>query len=233
MKQMIPIPPKVKRWTQWEVEYLKEHYATRTCADIAQWVHHSPRSVQMKAFALGLRKSKEFMAERRKAGQFGKGHRPFNKGREREKWMSEEGKRNSAKTQFKPGTVHPKSPTLKPPGYECVRTQKGRQYIWIKPHDGRRMMPKHRYLWEQVHGAIPKGMNVQFRDGNPLNCVLDNLYLISRKAQLRKNWDDLPDERKKDAMARGIEKRNKAIQVDRLRLKWGLEPRGRLVKRVE
>lgn len=223
----------MRRWTEYEVQYLIRHYATRTCADIAEWVHHSPRAVQMKAFQLGLRKSREYMRECAKRTQFTIGHRPFNKGRYSKEWMSERGRRNSAKTQFKPGEVNPHSPTIRQPGYECVRTEKGRQYIWIKPHDGRRMMPKHRYLWEMEHGAIPKGFNVQFKDGNPLNCVLDNLYLISRAKQVRKNFDDLPDERKAETRAKMHENRNKSIRRDQLRLRWGLEPLGGLVKRVQ
>lgn len=223
----------MRRWTKWEVEYLVEHYAARTCADIAQWVHHSPRAVQMKAFNLGLRKSKDFKAERRKVGQFRKGHRPRNKGRSRDEWMSEEGKLNSARTQFKPGEVNPHSPTIREPGYECVRKEKGRQYIWVKPHDGRRMMPKHRYLWEQTHGPIPKGYNVQFKDGNTLNCELDNLYLISRAKQVRRNFDDLPAERKAETRRKMENNRNKSIRRDQLRLRWGLEPLGDLVKRVK
>lgn len=221
-----------RRWTEYEVEYLKAHYATRTCDDISEWVHHSPKSVQAKAFSLGLRKSKEFMAERSKVGQFRKGHRPRNKGRSRDEWMSEAGKRNSARTQFKPGEVPMHSPTFREPGYECIRNEKGRKYIWIKPSDGRRMIPKARWLWEQAHGAIPKGYNVQFKDGNSLNCVLDNLYLISRAKQLRKNFDDLPDERKAEARAKSRVTRNKSIRADKLRLRWGLEPLGGLVKRV-
>lgn len=222
---------KKRRWTQWELDYLTQHYATRTCADIAQWVHHSPRAVQKKAFNLGLRKSKDFKAERRKVGQFRKGRRPFNKGKQWADFMSEEGRRNSAKTQFKPGKVNPHSPTLRPVGYECVRTEKGRKYIWIKP-EGRRMMPKHRWLWEQAHGAIPKGYNVQFKDGNTLNCVLDNLYLISRAKQVRKNFDDLPAERKAETRRKMKNNRNKSIRRDQLRLRWGLEPLGGLVKRT-
>lgn len=137
--------------------------------------------------------------------------------------MSEEGQRNSARTQFKPGEVHPKSPTLKPVGYECVRNEKGRHYVWIKP-EGRRMMPKHRWLWEQAYGPIPKGHNVQFKDGNTLNCVLENLYLISRAKQVRKNFDDLPAERKAETRAKIIDSRIKSIRRDKLRLRWGLEP---------
>lgn len=173
------------------------------------------------------------MAECAKRSQFTKGHRPFNKGKQWADFMSEEGRRNSAKTQFKPGEVNPHSPTIRQPGYECVRTEKGRQYIWIKPQDGRRMMPKHRYLWEQAYGPIPKGHNVQFKDGDTLNCVLDNLYLISRAKQVRKNFDDLPAERKAETRRKMENNRNKSIRRDQLRLRWGLEPLGGLVKRLK
>lgn len=224
--------PKARRWTQWEIGYLKEHYANRTCADIAVWVHHSPRSVQAKAFALGLRKDRAFMRERRSVGMFRKGTRPFNKGVSSKEWMSDDGMQNSARTQFKPGRANPNSPTLRPVGYECHRNEGGRTYIWIKP-EGRRMMPKHRWLWEQAYGPIPEGHCVQFKDGDTLNCVLANLYLISRKKQVRKNFDDMPAERKADVRKRIQETRNKRIKADRLRLRWGLEPKGRLIKRIQ
>lgn len=220
-----------RRWTEWEVDYLIRHYATHTCKEISEWVHHPPSSVQGKAFKLGLRKTAEFMREHSGQSIFTKGHRPFNKGRKWKDYMSEEGQRNSARTQFKPGEVHPKSPTLRPVGYECQRNEKGKIYIWIKPK-GRRMMPKHRWLWEQAYGPIPKGHNVQFKDGNTLNCVLENLYLISRAKQVRKNFDDLPAERKAETRAKMQENRNKSIRRDQLRLRWGLEPLGGLVKRV-
>ena len=221
----------MRRWTEYEVSFLIKHYATRTCADIAQWVHHPESSVQAKAFRLGLRKDKAFMLECSKRSQFKKGNKPFNKGRDRDEWMSEQGREKVTMTQFKPGEVNPASPTLRPVGYESVRTEKGKKYIWIKP-EGRRMMPKHRWLWEQAHGAIPKGYNVQFKDGNTLNCVLDNLYLISRSEQVRKNWDSLSDERKAASRARTVEKRKKSIRADRVRIRWGLEPLGRLVKKA-
>lgn len=88
------------------------------------------------------------------------------------------------------------------------------------------------WLWEQAHGPIPKGYNVQFKDGNSLNCTMDNLYLISKAKQIRKNFDALPAERKAEVWAKMHETRNKAIRRDQLRLRWGLEPRGGLVKRT-
>lgn len=215
-----------------EIDYLKKHYPTRTSADIATWVHHPVASVIHKAYELGLRKDEAFMSERRSVGQFRKGCRSHNKGVPRKEWMSEKSEQKCAVTQFKPGEVNTYSPTFRPVGYECVRTEKGRKYIWIKP-EGRRMMPKHRWLWEQAHGAIQKGYNVQFKDGDTLNCMLDNLYLISRKKQVRKNYDDLPDDRKAETRRKMQDNRNKSIRADRLRLSWGLEPKGRLIKRIQ
>jgi len=44
----------------------------------------------------------------------------------------------------------------------------------------------HRYLWEQANGKVPKGYNVVFKDGDTMNCVLENLECISdREIQLR------------------------------------------------
>ena len=222
----------MRRWTKWEIDFLIKHYPTRTSADIAEWVHHPVRAVRAKAFELGLRKDKAFMRECAKRGQFVKGHRPFNKGRSQSEWMSEQGLEISARTWFRPGTQRPNSLTFRQPGYECVRNEKGVKIIWIKPFDGRRMMPNHRWLWEQAHGAIPKGYNVQFKDGDTLNCVLDNLYLISRREQVRKNYDGQPAERKAETRRKINETRNNNIRRDRIRLRWGMEPVGRLVKKA-
>ena len=223
---------KSRRWTRWEVDFLVKNYATRTSDDIAGWVHRSPGAVQSKAFCLGLRKSDDFMAEHTSRGWYKPGHRSHNKGRSQSEWMSEQGREISARTQFQPGTQRPNSPTFRQPGYECVRNEKGVKIIWIKPFDGRRMMPKHRWLWEQAHGAIPKGYNVQFKDGDTLNCVLDNLYLISRREQVRKNYDGQPAERKAETRRKINETRNNNIRRDRIRLRWGMETVGRLVKKA-
>lgn len=53
-----------------------------------------------------------------------------------------------------------------------------------------------------------------------------------RAKQIRKNFDDLPAERKAEVWAKMHETRNKAIRRDQLRLRWGLEPLGALVKRI-
>jgi len=35
-------------------------------------------------------------------------------------------------------------------------------------------------VWEKEHGEIPKGHFLIFLDGNPLNCDISNLYLVTR-----------------------------------------------------
>ena len=223
---------KSRRWTRWEVDFLVKNYATRTSDDIAGWVHRSPGAVQSKAFCLGLRKSDDFMAEHTSRGWYKPGHRSHNKGRSQSEWMSEQGREISARTQFQPGTQRPNSPTFRQPGYECVRNEKGRKVIWIKPFDGRKMMPKHRWLWEQHHGRIPRGSNVFFRDGDTMNCTLENLCLVSRADHMRANLKKITGEREVERRRKMHETRSKNIRRDRLRLKWGLEPFGKLVKKA-
>ena len=216
-----------RRWTDAENELFIQLYPDNPNDYIAEMFHRTKRSCQMHAMTLGITKSPEFAKQQHEKGQFKKGHVPFNKGKKWEHFMSEEGMRNSAKTQFS-GPPH----NTRPPGYEMLRTEHhGKRYWWIKPYDGRRMMPKHRWLWEQAHGEIPKGYNVQFKDGDTTNCVLENLYLITRDKQVRQNYDRLSAEGKAEMRRKIHERRNESIKRDKLRLKWGMEPKTKLVKR--
>lgn len=47
--------------------------------------------------------------------------------------------------------------------------------------------PYNRYLWEQKYGPIPKGTNVCYKDGNPNNCVIENLELLTNAESAIKN----------------------------------------------
>ena len=59
-------------------------------------------------------------------------------------------------------------------------------YVEIKVAEPRKWALKHRVIWEEANGPIPKGCNIQFRDGNKLNVKIENLYIISRSDQLMK-----------------------------------------------
>lgn len=213
-----------RKWTEAEIEYLRQIYPDHSNEYCAQFLHRSKRSCQHKAFELGISKTPEFAKQQREKNQFRKGHVPFNKGKKWEHFMSEEGQRKASETFFG-GKPH----NTPPPGYEVLRAaHRGKRYWWIKPADGRRMMPKHRWLWEQAYGSIPEGHNVQFKDGDTTNCVLDNLYLISRSEQMKENFNRIPAENKAVMWKKITKSRNETIKRDKLRMKWGMPQKTKL-----
>lgn len=63
---------------------------------------------------------------------------------------------------------------------------------------------KHVWLWEQAHGPVPKGKVVAFIDGDKLNCITDNLMLITRAELMHLNrlkYSETPDELKPTVLA--------------------------------
>jgi len=110
-----------------------------------------------------------------RTGQFPIGSIPPNKGKK----MPFCPKR--AKTQFKKGQV-PKN--LKPFGHERICTRDG--YVLIKvdmknPYTGARgyYMAKHKWLWTQEHGPIPKGHVLRCLDGDKTHTDPLNWQLIT------------------------------------------------------
>ena len=57
-------------------------------------------------------------------------------------------------------------------------------YIEIKVAEPNVWKLKHRVVWEKVNGPIPENHALKFLDGNPLNCVVENLKLITRSELL-------------------------------------------------
>ena len=195
---------------------------------------HDQKSIWNKAKALGLRKSREFLAEvgrkcsqhpRSIATRFVKGQEPANKGKRIEEFMTADGIRRSSQTRFKKGQL---PHNTKPIGYERM-DENG--YVYIKVSMEHKMVLKHRYVWEQANGPIPDGYNIAFRDGNRQNCDLSNLFLLSREDNARRRVSEETPEARKARVAKAQITRNKSIRRDKIRLHWGMEPIGKLVKR--
>ncbi len=144
-------------------------------------------------------------------GRFKKGHISWNKGI---KGLTIGG----VQTQFKPGN---EPHNTKHNGAISIRKDKsGRPYKYIRISKGNWEL-LHRFVWKKHNGEIPKGMLVVFKDGNSLNCSIDNLELISRKENMQRN--------------RNYEKARKTMQEtwqrDRLRYEYGLTPKTKWFKR--
>lgn len=83
------------------------------------------------------------------------------------------------------------------PGSEKTRFQKGHLpvqnvavgterisrdgYLEVKVAMPNLWKPKHRIVWEQIHGEIPKGYVVIFKDQDKRNLAPDNLMCVSRR----------------------------------------------------
>lgn len=99
--------------------------------------------------------------------RFKKGLIPFNKG------MKVPLSWQSPRTQFKPGY----NGRCLPIGSEKLMKT---GFVWIKVGQPRKWRKKHLVVWEQEHGRLPPGHVILFRDGNRLNCDLDNLALVTK-----------------------------------------------------
>lgn len=72
-------------------------------------------------------------------------------------------------------------------GFISVRRDStGRNYKFICT-GFKQWEPLHRHLWEQAKGPVPKGMMVVFKDGDSMNCIPDNLMLITPKQHVIRN----------------------------------------------
>ena len=100
--------------------------------------------------------------------KFKKGQTSWNKGKK----MSSETYQKCRKTMFQKGNLS----NARPVGDERIDVD---GYTYIKVEQPNKWRLKHRVLWEEKNGAIPKGYNLIFADGNKQNLDLDNLILVS------------------------------------------------------
>lgn len=194
------------KWTQEEIDILSRLYPNHYAREIAGILGRGVSSIHCKAQALGIESSKEknqrtgYEASKSPASiaaRFQKGSVPLNKGKK----VSPEIYSKMQPTMFKKGQTPVNHREV---GSERINVD---GYIEIKVAEPNRWRLKHRVIWEQVNGAIPKGFNVQFKNHNPLDCRLDNLYLISKAEQMAKEnsfWAKYPKEIQEIIRLKGV-----------------------------
>lgn len=221
-------------WTERQLALLRKHYADMPMTELERTLRHKRESIYQRAKALGLQRSAEVLAEQgrrvssdpRSIGyRFRKGQSPVNKGKRQEEFMSAEGIERTKATRFQPGQL---PANTRPVGYERINED---GYVLIKVEGERKMVFKHRHVWQQHHGPIPKGMLVTFRDGNRQNCDIQNLELRSMQDNMRRTVRSETPEARRARCEKGAAKRNETIRRDQMRIRWGLEPKSGLVKR--
>ena len=111
-------------------------------------------------------------------GYFKKDNIPYNKGKKIDEYVSKEAQNKIRTTQFKKGCI--------PHNHRPVGSERVDKYnlIWVKINEPNVWKHKHRYIYEQHFGAIPKGYMVSFADGNKRNFDINNLILISKNENI-------------------------------------------------
>jgi hypothetical protein len=73
--------------------------------------------------------------------------------------------------------------------------EKNTRIYHIKVAEPNVWQPLNRYIYEAVHGKLPEGMLVVFRDGNTMNLLISNLQAITKEEHARRNSAslNLPD----------------------------------------
>lgn len=151
-----------------EIQFLTENVKGITVKELTNRFNKK-FNLHVSENAISNQKTKYNLKNGLVGGQFPKGHKTWNKGTK--------GLTHSNKTSFKKGNI---PANHKEVGYEKINTD---GYIEIKIAEPNIFKLKHRYLYEQKYGEIPKGYNLIFADGNRQNLNLDNLILVSN-AQL-------------------------------------------------
>ena len=101
-------------------------------------------------------------------GKKKKGHTPYNKGKKRGSYPGME------VTQYKKGNV---PHNHRPVGSERITRDGYRERKIAEPKTWRSV---HVLNWEAVHGPVPKGSVVIFKDRDLTNCDVSNLMLVTR-----------------------------------------------------
>lgn len=88
-------------------------------------------------------------------------------------------------TMFKKGNL-PRN--TKYDGYLSKRHHKrdGKDYMFIRIAQGKFEL-LHRKIWMDANGPIPEGMQISFKNGDTLDCRLENLELITMAENMKRN----------------------------------------------
>ena len=203
-KRKNPRRSKRQIWTAAEIADLRRLYPTAWPRYLERHFGRSIQKIHAAAAHYDIKKARDFLRNvgritashpRAVAARFSRGHVPANKGLRRPGWF----RGRMRETQFKKGN---RPHTWLPVGTIELNTD---GYLRMKVRDDPERMAGvgasttnwmfiHRMVWESAHGPIPSGHRIWWKDGNHLNCALENLELRNgREHMAQTTIHNLPD----------------------------------------
>lgn len=174
----------LKNWTSAEDNYLQSNYGAKTAKQIGDDLGRSRSAVKNRCTSLGLKQDPETRARQCNIGKFTKGKESWNKGLKQSEYMSAAAIEKTKATRFQKGiTPH----NTKNNGDIVIRhknTDRPYYFIRISVNNWQLL---HIHLWQTANGKVPENGIVRFKDGNSMNCVLENLELIDTTEHMKRN----------------------------------------------
>lgn len=175
-----------KRWTAAESQRLRALYAHAAMADICAELNATPRQVYTHAESLDLKRPPDWRSTQAGCALL----RPENQ---------EAVRRSHFKVGIAPSDgQHPNSVAWRftaeqlrgrghPIGAEVKRGGIWRRKVRMTGERGKDWRPVHVLNWEAVHGPVPPGHNLFFRDGNADNTAVENLECLPLADAMARN----------------------------------------------
>jgi hypothetical protein len=177
--------PHITHWTSALDKYVREHYGTRTTTQMADDLGTTRSALKNRVHKLGIFLPEDVKNERRKSALGKIAHNAGEK-------MSADKYGKCSATFFKKGKL---PHNTRHDGAISVRKDKsGWAYKHIRIQKAKWVL-LHRKVWEDANGAIPYGHIIGFKDGDSMNCDIDNLYCMSKADNMIRNSAvvNLPD----------------------------------------
>lgn len=176
-----------KRFTPEEDEFLKKNYLVIPAKRMAIMLGRHENTARQRMKILNIMPPLEVIQKFKMGSRFKPGCTPTNKGKKQSEYMTEEGIRISSATRYKKGNK-PHN-TKEGTGIIITKTDsKGLKYKVIKIADAHWQF-LHRHIYEKEFGPIPKDKILVFKNGNQMDCRIENLELITRAENLERNSD--------------------------------------------
>lgn len=197
----------MRKWTEEDMRILRELYPHTRTEELCNILNRSARSVYSQANTNGIKKTQEFIndllrleADRLKkygiATRYKKGNPTWNK--------NVKGYMGANVTSFKKGQLPHNTKSI---GDEKLNKE-GHTLVKI---GHKKWIRKHRLIWEQANGPIPKGFYIRIKDGNKENYNLDNMELVTMAENMRRNTMHRYPEELKNTM-RALQKLKRTIK---------------------
>lgn len=175
---------KMRLFTPKEDKFLWNNYMAIPAKRMAKMLNRCEGTARQRMKKLGITVPPEIIEKFKQGSYIKKGNVPLNKGKKLTDYVSQESIERMKGTQFKKGQLPQNTKTDLSISIRTDNRGVRNKFIRISLS---KWIPLHRYNWEKENGKIPAKQKLIFKDGNTMNCEIDNLELLTSAELMRRN----------------------------------------------